>query len=219
MISGLEEKTLYAGIDESNHGRPNEIHAAVFSYDAQDTLEDFFVKPKGSVGRRKAFGEVKQKSLDYSFVLIPKEIRENFQKYGLRGAVVASLLQGLDPNSFGKLEIYLDGDWKSAHLADAQKYSAEVLDISPERISLKARKKADITKKIVYHAHCVATYLYRGMINIHALDKDEHQKKIYLPETYNLLHRPKKHKKPIEKIHSIRINHLTKESSSQYRLK
>jgi len=202
MTSTLEERTLYIGIDESNHGRDNEVHAAVFSYDRRDISESFFVKPKSSLKRRQAFGKVQERGLDYSFILIPKSMREKFQDYGLKGAIVASVLQNIDIKDIQNIQIYLDGDWKQKELEDAKKYSAVVLGIDPSRINLKARRRADMTTRIVHYAQCVATYLYREN-SVQDLDKDKHRRQIYFPESYfSFCH--KKPRKPTEQHHNIR---------------
>jgi hypothetical protein len=149
--------------------------------------------------------------------MIPRTIRERFEESGLNGAIITSLLQEMDftsPENFDRISIYLDGNWSPAHLEKAKKYSSEVLGIPESKIELISKGCLHNVPRIIHYARCVSTYLYKGKISLQELDENEHKRQIYLPKSYHDLYEPKT-KKPSERIHHRRQNHILG-NSSQY---
>ena len=109
---GLQERVLGVGIDESNHGRDDEIFVAVFSNIFSDmVIEKDNIYPKVKKPQAKSFSP-KLRNRPYSFAVLPLDIADIIPKNKLIGTVVGSLVQDLNPNEFDILKIFLDGEWQ-----------------------------------------------------------------------------------------------------------
>jgi hypothetical protein len=157
---GNLEKVLGVGIDESNHGRPNEIFSAVFSYDLKDFEYNIDKYKKIRDHSIKNFYN-RLNERDFSFLVLPKKIIEVTPVKNLIGITVASLLQDLKTDSFDKLKIFLDGEWRFNQKSYLLDYTSEFLEIEKSRINLDCGKHYDESILIVNLADNLSHYLFR----------------------------------------------------------
>jgi len=148
------------GQDESNNGRKNEIHVAVFSSNPLDIIESDVKLPK-----RRSHGDI-VKSLGrrkYRFVSVRKEDKIRIPKRQLLGAISASLLDGeIESPDLQRLQIYIDGEKFSTERLYARDMIADVLDIGKSVVSLFCGARFDQRYPIVNLADRVAHYTYYG---------------------------------------------------------
>ena len=158
-MQALED--VIVGIDESNHGRDDEIFIAIFSRYKEDIASGKYKKIKNfsRVNKARMFSYLSKR--DYSLVVLQSVVRDILPKAKLIGTIVASLLQNLKSDQFDKLQVYLDGTWRKDQQLYIKDYTSEVLEVEKPRIRLYSGPRYDEKYFIVNLADAMARYTFR----------------------------------------------------------
>lgn len=138
---GLEQKAqvLFVAIDESNHGRDDEIFPAIFSTDINDLREGNFPKIRKHQKHQPIKSIIGER--EYSFTILQKALSDRIPQYQLIGTIVSSLLQ--DVRDFEKLHIFLDGMWTIYQKGYLTERTAHLLNRKESSIKLECGKRYD----------------------------------------------------------------------------
>lgn len=158
---GLESKILYVGIDESNHGRDNEIFVSVHSTLKSDTIEGKYPKLRGKASGKKAYLLSNFSQRNYSFVSLQKEISNRIKPCNLIGTVVASLIQDIQHEDLERIHVILDGEWTLNKQLYIKDISSELLNIPKDKMKVDCGAGYDQKYFIVNLADALANYLFR----------------------------------------------------------
>ena len=148
-------RNLYVGIDESNHGRPQEIFVAVFSDNPEDIKNetDEICFPKRS--RHKDINSrIGQR--DYRFLLAPF----SNEKY-LISNVAVSLLSGVNLDRYNHLNFYIDGELTFSKKTRIKEAVSKYLKFDVPQITVLSGPDFDRKYKLVSCADELAHFLFR----------------------------------------------------------
>ncbi len=153
----LENRVLYVGIDESNHGKFPEVFVSVFSNLEKDIEKQPYI-PK-SRNHNKLFGKFSKR--DYSFLLVSENDHKRIPKYEFMGVVTASLIKDKVGRDIENLLIYLDGEIGQTKQFFIKYLVSKTCNIEIKRIHVKSGAGMDTKYKIVNIADQMAHYLFR----------------------------------------------------------
>ncbi len=155
-------KTLYVGVDESNHGRFPEYFVATFSDIISDVAKGYFKKERDN--HNQLLRKLNQR--DYSFLLLNKSDlgnspKRNAGKFKLIDKITASLIRGAPLEKFDRLEIMIDGDFSKDKLNYVGDAVSDLCSIEKSRIIIEAGPQFDEKYLLVNLADEMAHYLFR----------------------------------------------------------
>jgi hypothetical protein len=177
-----EATTLGVGIDESNHGRDNEIFAAAISRNFNDVIPfNFQEKARTREAKSRILRILRRAGRDYTFLCLPEEIKEMMPKEKRIGIVIASLLQDIEVTELDNLELYLDGEWPRKQLVYARDYFSKLISLDRNRISINCGARLDTYIPLVYYADGLASFLFRQKTPEY-LSTNSHRRKLLLPK-------------------------------------
>src|SRR3989338_1111127 len=151
---------LYFGCDESNNGRPLEIHTGVFSVHASDAKIVPILLPKFR-SHKNLFKRLRNRT--YSFLLFTDTDRVNIPKQERLGTIVSSLLyEEFDWAEFDSFNFLLDGDRSKKEIEYLVNIVTDKIPaIKPDKMSVSWGGKFDQKYLVVNLADELAHYLYR----------------------------------------------------------
>jgi hypothetical protein len=174
-ISNLVSR-LYLRIDESNHGRFDEVFSMTYSLDPNFALFEKGKIPKRRHHKDYFLKELLQLGIDYNFLLLSKENYMRIPKEKLPGIVVASLIKDL-PKS--ELNMFIDRKLFSPEDNFMRKLIIKRFSMDPNLLKIQSRDKFDEHYPIVNLADELAHYLFRSC-TLDVLTKDKHRKELLL---------------------------------------
>lgn len=158
---GLESKILYVGVDESNHGRDNEIFVSAHSTLKSDTIEGKYPKLRGKASGKKAYLLSNFSQRDYLLVLLQKEVSNRIKPYKLIGTIIVSLIQDIQHEDFERIHLLLDGEWTLNKQLYIKDISSDLLNMPKDKMKIDCGSGYDQKYFIVNLADALANYLFR----------------------------------------------------------
>lgn len=150
---------LYVGADESNNGRPLEIHTAVFSAHQSDAVAVPSLLPKVRA-HSNMFNRLRGRG--YSFVLFEEKDKNRLARKDRLGNIVSSLLfNEFDWQEINSVNILLDGNRYDEEVNIMLEMAAETIGLSRMNIHADWGAKYDQKFLIVNLADELAHYLYK----------------------------------------------------------
>lgn len=148
---------LFAGVDESNHGQPEENYSLVLSTDPDDAVKRKYPKTKNS--RERFTFENSLISRPYSFTEV---VKDDYKRLGDEciAVFIASLFNGYDFSNLNWLHLLLDGEHRDERKKPIKGLVSKITSIPPKKIDFSCGKNFDRLYKIVNLADHLARYLY-----------------------------------------------------------
>ncbi len=156
-------RTIYAGIDESNHGKFPEVYAIAFSNIPSDTLEALTDIPKLRKKQKRTSVFAKfNSSRDYSFLLLDNFYYKQIKKQFHPGLITASLMgENFAKNLDAELRLFIDGETSRTQITNTKSILEEICGFDKRQIHIKAGPNFDKIYPIVNLADQVAYQLYK----------------------------------------------------------
>jgi len=150
-------KTLYAGIDESNHGRFPEIYVSAF-HNAKKLITEKEMLPK--IRHHKNTEDLLEK-IDYSFVILRKDDLERLDKRQAQGFIISSLVyrKRRAARNIG-LSVFIDGEVPTSNLIYAKDIVSSMCEIPKDCLDFYAGPKLDKRLQLVNYADRFAHYFH-----------------------------------------------------------
>ena len=172
MVLNLESSSiLYAGYDESNHGRDNAIHVLTLSTIREDAIAS---QEKQEKCRSHSYLTQKLQKRDYTFLSVNLLDEKRMPKKAIPGVYIASLLPKQNYDSLEHIKLYLDGELQSANRDYISGILFEVHNIRKTQLVLEYGPKYDQLFPIVNLADELAHYLFRELL---PKEKSQHPKR------------------------------------------
>lgn len=156
----MEATKLFVAHDESNNGRPLEVHSSVFS----EFLSDVAYCNK-ELNKVRVHGELfeRLRKRDYRFVLVNKEDKIRLRNKSERlGIILTSLLMNVEMNlDLKSLDLYLDGNKSQKEIEYVRDSVSCYLSFPRMRINITSGPRLDQHYPLVNMADQLAHYLYK----------------------------------------------------------
>lgn len=165
----MDNKIIYAGIDESNHGRFPEVFALVLSNKEKDTQKNYFEKS------RRDYSSFLKKIYrrDYSYLLLDEKLKSEIPSDKLLSQIVYSLFYPFDYTDLNKLILYLDGLKEEKELNLIFEMFFEKFNLKDSQLEIITKDALDQNNYLVYLADGLAHYVFRKK-TIENISKDKH---------------------------------------------
>ena len=148
---------IYAGIDESNHGQPEEIYSGVLSTDSDDIVKRKYPKTKKSRERFTFADSLISRPYSFIEISIPEYKRLGNECIAV---FVASLFNGYNFSNLNWLHLLLDGEHREERKKPIKGLVSKITGIPTKKIDFSCGKDFDRLYKIVNLADHLARYLY-----------------------------------------------------------
>jgi hypothetical protein len=158
------------GMDESNNGGVLEIHTAVFSLYAGDTVQSNSILPKIR-SHKNIFNRLRNRA--YCFLLFTDLDKSKITKNQRVGVISSSLLEGeIDWQEVENLNFYLDGERTRSELDFMMERVVLRTGMDEKRIKINYGAKFDQRYPVVNLADEMAHYLFRKGVDYVSEHKD-----------------------------------------------
>ncbi|MFA5484647.1 MAG: hypothetical protein WC260_00110 [Candidatus Pacearchaeota archaeon] len=165
----MKKKNLYAGIDESNHGRFPEVFALILSNKEKDTQKNHFEK------NRKNYSSFLKKVYrrDYSYLLLHEKLKSEIPSGKLLPQIVYSLFYPFDFSDVTKLTLYIDGLKEDKEIDSISNMFFDKFNLEESQLEIISQDYLDQNNYLVYLADGLAHYVFRKK-TLESISQDKH---------------------------------------------
>ena len=163
---------LFIGTDESNNGRPFEVHTAIFSLLPTDVLHSKTILPKIR-HHKNLFNKLKKRA--YSYLLFTDFDKSRIPRQERAGVILSSLIDGqFEWGELNSVNILLDGNRSKYEMDTVLNMVSDRINTTKLKIDAKYGAQFDQKYYIVNLADQLAHYLFKKGVDF--ISAEEHSR-------------------------------------------